>query len=75
MEKQKSGVTQFHLKGELINITVHVERQLYMQLKIALAVDELTLSGWFRGQAHAYVQARLKNVDMRALLSEWIRRC
>ena len=65
-------MAEIRLKGELTKATVHIERELYMRLKIALAVDELTLSGWFRDQVRVYVQARLKNVDLKGLISESI---
>ena len=56
------------LKGEYIRTAVYIDRELLAQLKIALAVDQLTMSAWFRSQARVYVQSKA-NVDLLSLLN------
>ena len=46
------------LKGERVKAVVYVDSDLLGQLKIALAVDQLSMSAWFREQAKTYVQSK-----------------
>lgn len=51
------------MQGETIRVIVYIKREDYRLLKIALAIDELTVSAWFRDNATTYTRARLSRIS------------
>ena len=53
------------LKGESIRTAVYIDQTRLRKLKLVLALEEISMSEWFRQQADIYIQAKTQGKELR----------